>query len=102
VAFDARGHGQSTSGESGHSIENLGEDIRSVLEALDLRDAILVGHSMGGMAVQSFMVHHPGVAAARVKGIVLQSTSARMPTSDARRTRGVLERVSGVAPISAC
>jgi len=98
VAFDARGHGQSTSGESGHSIENLGEDIRSVLEALDLRDAILVGHSMGGMAVQSFMVHHPGVAAARVKGIVLQSTSARMPTSDARRTRCVLERVSGVAP----
>jgi 3-oxoadipate enol-lactonase len=98
VAFDARGHGQSSAGESGHSIENLGEDIRTVLETLDLCDAILVGHSMGGMAVQSFMVHHAEVAAARVKGIVLQSTSARMPTSDASKTRGVLERVSGVVP----
>jgi pimeloyl-ACP methyl ester carboxylesterase len=98
VAFDARGHGQSKPGESGHSIENLGEDIRTVLEALDLHDAILVGHSMGGMAVQSFVVHHAAVAAERVRGIVLQSTSARMPTSDARKTRGVLERVSGAVP----
>jgi 3-oxoadipate enol-lactonase len=98
VAFDARGHGQSKAGESGHSIANLGEDIRSVLEGLDLRDAILVGHSMGGMAVQSFMVHHAGVAAERVRGIVLQSTSARMPTSDARKTRAVLERMTGVVP----
>jgi non-heme chloroperoxidase len=98
VAFDARGHGQSSTGESGHSIANLGEDIRTVLEALDLRDAILVGHSMGGMAVQSFMVHHAGVAAERVKGIVLQSTSSHMPMSDARKTRAVLERVSGITP----
>jgi pimeloyl-ACP methyl ester carboxylesterase len=98
VAFDARGHGESQMGESGHSIENLGEDIRSVIEALDLRDAILVGHSMGGMGVQSFLVHHPDVAAERVKGIVLESTAARMPMSSARRTKQLVGRVSGLAP----
>jgi pimeloyl-ACP methyl ester carboxylesterase len=98
VAFDARGHGESNLGESGHSVENLGEDIRSVIESLDLRDAILVGHSMGGMAVQSFMVHHPGIAKERVKGIVLESTAARMPMSGAHRTRGALERISGAVP----
>jgi pimeloyl-ACP methyl ester carboxylesterase len=98
VAFDGRGHGESMLGESGHSVENLGEDIRSVLEFLDLRDAILVGHSMGGMAVQSFMVHHPEVATARVKGIVLESTAARMPMSGAYRTRSALERASALVP----
>jgi len=98
VAFDARGHGDSQAGESGHSIENLGEDIRSVVEFLDLRDVILVGHSMGGMGVQSFLVHHPDLAAERVKGVVLQSTATRMPMSSARRTRQLVERVSGITP----
>lgn len=98
VAFDARGHGQSQPGESGHSIENLGEDIRSVVEFLDLHDVILVGHSMGGMGVQSFLVHHPDVAAERVRGIVLESTAARMPMSGARRTRNLVERLSGLTP----
>jgi len=98
VAFDARGHGESQLGESGHSIENLGEDIRSVIEFLDLRDVILVGHSMGGMGVQSFLVHHPGLAAERVKGVVLQSTATRMPMSGARRTRGLIELLSGLTP----
>jgi pimeloyl-ACP methyl ester carboxylesterase len=98
VAFDARGHGESQMGESGHSIENLGEDIRTVLEHLDLRDVVLVGHSMGGMGVQSFLVHHPAIAAERVKGVVLLSTAARMPMSGARRTRGLVETLSAVTP----
>ena len=38
VAFDHRGHGQSVTGASGHSIDNLGADLRTVLERLDLRD----------------------------------------------------------------
>ena len=59
IAFDGRGHGESTVGDTGHSIENLAQDVRSILETLDLRNAVLVGHSMGGMAVQAFAVHHP-------------------------------------------
>jgi non-heme chloroperoxidase len=97
VAFDGRGHGESTVGETGHSIENLAEDLRAVLVTLDLHDAVLVGHSMGGMGVQAFAVHHPDVAAARVAGLVLMSTSARAVTSDARRIRSGLERVTGAA-----
>jgi pimeloyl-ACP methyl ester carboxylesterase len=98
VAFDGRGNGESTVGESGHSIENLAEDLRSILETLDLRDAVLVGHSMGGMGVQAFVVHHPEIARARVAGIVLMSTAARAVTSDARRIRGGLERITGAVP----
>ena len=35
---------------------------------LDLRDAVLVGHSMGGMAVQAFAIRHPDIARERVLG----------------------------------
>jgi pimeloyl-ACP methyl ester carboxylesterase len=98
IAFDGRGHGESTVGETGHSIENLAEDLRTVLTTLDLHDAILVGHSMGGMAVQGLAVHHPDVLAERVRGIVLLSTSPRSFASDARRTRRSLERVVGIVP----
>lgn len=98
IAFDGRGHGESTVGESGHSIDNLAEDVRSVLEHLDLRDAILVGHSMGGMAVQAFAIGHPDIARARVAGLVLMSTAARTVTSDARRLRGGLERMTSAVP----
>lgn len=98
VAIDGRGHGESTVGDSGHSIENLAADLRSVLEALDLRDALLVGHSMGGMAVQAFAVHHPEVVAERVSGLALLSTSPRALVSDAHRTRRGLERAAGWVP----
>ena len=98
LAFDGRGHGESTVGDTGHSIDNLADDVRSVLEALDLRGAVLVGHSMGGMAIQAFAIRHPDIALARVSGLVLLSTAARAVTSDARRLRGPLERVTGAAP----
>jgi pimeloyl-ACP methyl ester carboxylesterase len=98
IAFDGRGHGESTVGESGHSIDNLAEDTRSVLETLDLRDAVLVGHSMGGMALQAFAMRYPDVARERVSGIVLMSTAARAVTSDAHLTRQGLERVVGAFP----
>jgi pimeloyl-ACP methyl ester carboxylesterase len=98
VAFDSRGHGESALGESGHSIDNLAEDLRTVLESLDLRDAILVGHSMGGMAVQAFAIRHPDVMQARVKGLVLQSTSSHNLVSDARRVRNTIERLAGFGP----
>jgi pimeloyl-ACP methyl ester carboxylesterase len=98
LAFDGRGHGESTVGDTGHSIDNLAEDVRSVLVGLDLRGAVLVGHSMGGMAVQAFAIRHPNIALARVSGIVLMSSAARAVTSDARRLRNGVDRVTGVVP----
>ena len=98
VAFDSRGHGHSTIGETGHSIDNLADDLLTVLEALDLHDAILVGHSMGGMAVQAFAIRHPEVVRARVKGLVLQSTASHNLVSDAQRLRNTLERLAGLGP----
>jgi pimeloyl-ACP methyl ester carboxylesterase len=79
VAFDHRGHGESKVGGSGHAVENLAADVRTVLEGLDLHDVVIVGHSMGGIATQSFCIHHPDIARERVAGIVLLSSLARSP-----------------------
>jgi pimeloyl-ACP methyl ester carboxylesterase len=70
-----------------------------VLEGLDLHDAVLVGHSLGGVAVQSFVVRYPEIAAARVAGIVLLSTLAKTPFgSRSTRTKARLERLTKRAP----
>jgi pimeloyl-ACP methyl ester carboxylesterase len=74
--YDHRGHGSSTSGTGGHTIERLGRDLAAVLEDLDARDAVLVGHSMGGMTIQSFAANHPDVVRDRVAALVLVATAA--------------------------
>jgi pimeloyl-ACP methyl ester carboxylesterase len=56
VAIDVRGHGRSSVGSDGVGFSRQARDIGEVLEALDLRDAILAGHSMGGMASMTFAV----------------------------------------------
>ena len=99
IAFDHRGHGQSVVGSAGHSLETLAQDVRTVLEGLDLRDAVLVGHSMGGVAVQAFVTRFPDIAAERVAGIVLLSTLAKTPFgSQSTRTKNRIEQLTNHAP----
>lgn len=99
IAYDHRGHGQSVLGEAGHSLENLAEDINTVLTRLDIHDAVFVGHSMGGVAVQAFIDKYPDVAKERLRGIVLLSTISRAPLgSRSTRTKARLERVFKQVP----
>lgn len=101
IAFDHRGHGRSVLGEEGHSLDNLGRDFKTVLEKLDLHNAVLVGHSLGGVAVQSFVTQFPEVAAQRVAGIVLLSTLAYTPLgSRSTRTKARFEKILKRAPDS--
>jgi pimeloyl-ACP methyl ester carboxylesterase len=76
VLYDQRGHGSSTSGTDGFTIPRLAGDLRAVLEAVDARDAVLVGHSMGGMTIMSLAREHPEVLAERARGIALVATAA--------------------------
>lgn len=77
VVYDQRGHGESTLGDAVLSIEGLGHDLRAVLDAVDAHDAVLVGHSMGGMTIQSYAAEHPDDFGRRVRGVVLVGTAAR-------------------------
>jgi pimeloyl-ACP methyl ester carboxylesterase len=101
IAYDHRGHGDSVLGDAGHSLDALAEDVRTVLLALDLHDAILVGHSMGGVAVQSFVLQYPELARQRVRGIVLVSTLAKSPFgSRSTQMKARIERVFNRVPDS--
>jgi pimeloyl-ACP methyl ester carboxylesterase len=98
IAFDHRGHGESKCGTTGHSIVNLADDMRTLLERMNLRDVVLVGHSMGGIAVQAFAARYPELAAERVRGIVLMSTLAKTYLSGANWLRRLFERLTGGGP----
>ncbi|HEV7865323.1 MAG TPA: alpha/beta fold hydrolase [Acidimicrobiia bacterium] len=76
VLYDQRGHGASTSGPGSPTVEALGEDLAAVLECVDAHDAVLAGHSMGGMAVQALAIARPDVIADRVMALVLAGTAA--------------------------
>jgi pimeloyl-ACP methyl ester carboxylesterase len=74
VAVETRGHGESRPGSDGYGLAQAGRDMAEVLEALDLRDAILVGHSMGGMVAMRFAADHRAVLDDRVAGLVFVGT----------------------------
>jgi non-heme chloroperoxidase len=76
VLYDQRGHGSSTVGDDGFTIPRLGHDLRAVIEAAEARDAVLAGHSMGGMTIQSLAAEHLDLVADQVSGIVLVATAA--------------------------
>jgi len=76
VLYDQRGHGGSSVGADPISVDRLGGDLANVVEQLDLRDAVLAGHSMGGMSVMACACRHPELVKARARGLVLVATAA--------------------------
>jgi non-heme chloroperoxidase len=58
VAHDRRGHGRSSQASSGNDMNGYADDLASVIEALDLNDATLVGHSTGGGEVARYIGRH--------------------------------------------
>jgi non-heme chloroperoxidase len=55
IAYDRRGHGRSGQAAAGNDMDGYAEDLAAVIEALDLRDVILVGHSTGGGEVARYI-----------------------------------------------
>src|ERR671934_1293388 len=55
VAHDRRGHGRSSQASSGNDMDGYADDLAAVIEALDLKDAVLVGHSTGGGEVARYI-----------------------------------------------
>jgi non-heme chloroperoxidase len=55
VAHDRRGHGRSSQTSWGNDMDGYADDLAAVIEALDLRDVTLVGHSTGGGEVARYV-----------------------------------------------
>ena len=58
VAHDRRGHGRSGQSASGNDVDTYADDLATVINALDLKGATLVGHSMGGGEVARYIGRH--------------------------------------------
>jgi non-heme chloroperoxidase len=70
VAHDRRAHGRSSQPWSGQDMDTYADDLAAIVEALDLHDAIHVGHSTGGGEVARYIARH---GTSRVAGAVLVS-----------------------------
>src|SRR6476619_7650025 len=68
VAHDRRGHGRSSQTSSGNDMNRYADDLAAVIEALDLHDVTLVGHSTGGGEVTRYIGRH---GTKRVANVVL-------------------------------
>src|SRR3954469_21243701 len=58
IAHDRRGHGRSTQTADGNEMDTYADDLATLTEALNLQDAIHVGHSTGGGEVARYIGRH--------------------------------------------
>jgi non-heme chloroperoxidase len=70
IAHDRRGHGRSSQTWSGNDMDTYADDLAQLFEALDLKDAVLVGHSTGGGEVTRYIGRH---GTGRIAKVVLLS-----------------------------
>jgi non-heme chloroperoxidase len=75
IAVDIRGHGAAEHPDSGRTMARRAEDVDEVLRALDLRDAVLVGQSMGGNTVWAYL---SAFGAQRVAAVVVVDQTPKM------------------------
>jgi non-heme chloroperoxidase len=58
IAHDRRGHGRSSQPWEGNDLDTYADDLAALVEALDLKDAVHVGHSTGGGEVARYIGRH--------------------------------------------
>lgn len=66
-ALTQRGHGDSEHPVSGYHVRDFSADVAAFMDAMKLKQAVIVGHSMGSYVAQRFALDHPD----RVRGLVL-------------------------------
>lgn len=79
ITWDLPGHGRSTMPADGRlSMDRLADELKAVV-ALASGPAVLVGHSIGGMMLQTLCVRHPEFADMKIAGVVLVNTTHADP-----------------------
>jgi non-heme chloroperoxidase len=81
ITYDRRGHGRSDWPWDGYDYDTLADDLAVLLKRLDVRDATLVGHSMGGGEVVRYLTRHGAERVARI-ALVSATTPFPMKTAD--------------------
>jgi non-heme chloroperoxidase len=81
IAHDRRGHGRSAQPWNGNDMDTYARDLAELVEALDLRDLVVIGHSTGGGEVVRYAAQHGAgrvakvITAGAVPPVMVQSES---------------------------
>lgn len=86
IAHDGRGHGRSSQTWNGHNMDTYADDLATLIEKLDLNDAILVGFSTGGGEVVRYLGRH---GERRVAKVVLAGAITPLMLKTPRNPDGV-------------
>ena len=86
IAHDRRGHGRSSQAWSGNDMNGYADDLAAVIEALDLKDVTLVGHSTGGGEVARYIGRH---GTKRVTAAVLIAAVPSIMVKSAANPEGI-------------
>jgi 3-oxoadipate enol-lactonase len=95
IRYDHRGHGTSPTPSGDYTLAHIAEDALELMDSLGIQRADYCGVSMGGMVGMWLAVHHP----ARIRRLVLCSTSAHMAPQQPWIDRAVLVRAEGMAAV---
>jgi 3-oxoadipate enol-lactonase len=96
IRYDARGHGGSSVPAGDYTMDQLGRDVLSILDAERIAAAHVCGLSLGGLTAMWLGVHAPG----RVTGLVLANTAARVGSTESWTERIALVRGAGMAAVA--
>jgi pimeloyl-ACP methyl ester carboxylesterase len=94
VLYDHRDHGMSGAGPREHrTVDQVGRDMGAVLDATCAgRDVVVIGHSMGGMAIMALAGEQPDRFGDQIRAVALVDTSARRPAEHSFGLRGPLAK----------
>ncbi|MCS0635582.1 alpha/beta hydrolase [Streptomyces sp. LP05-1] len=94
VAHDRRGHGRSAQPWQGNDMDTYADDLAQLIEHLDLRDVVLVGHSTGGGEVTRYLGRHGSARVA--KAVLLGAVPPLMLRTDANPEGTPVEVFDGI------
>jgi len=83
IAIDRRGHGRSDQVSEGHDMDHYASDASAVVESLDLRNAVHVGHSTGGGQVARYVAQYGQPQGRVAKAVLISAVPPLMVKTDA-------------------
>jgi len=96
LRFDKRGHGLSSCPAGDYTMTQLVDDAAGLMRALDFKDCLFVGLSIGGLIVQGLAASHPEL----VRAMVISNSAARIGNEQMWRERIDLLRADGIEAIA--
>jgi 3-oxoadipate enol-lactonase len=96
LRYDMRGHGLSDAPPGPYAMGALVRDLEALMDHLEIRDAVLVGLSIGGMVAQGLAVKRPDL----LRGLVLSNTAAKIGTRAMWEDRVATVRAQGVEALA--